>query len=149
MVFEIRIEKKITWSEILLRTYSFYSSYFFQSIFTNPSTRAIYDKMSIFKWGLIGLNSEFSFSKTCCLTKPEEPTLSYYLPFARGRIIGYIPFPRVLVLCKMQSVSSKIWTRVSVSISNDDNHYTTDTLFSFFLSIYLSWRWFKNQVVQF
>ena len=27
----------------------------------------------------------------------------------------------------MQSVSSKIWTRVAVSISNDDNHYTTGT----------------------
>ena len=25
----------------------------------------------------------------------------------------------------MQSVSSGIWTRVAVSISNDDNHYTT------------------------
>ena len=27
----------------------------------------------------------------------------------------------------MQSVSSRIWTRVVVSISYDDNHYTTDT----------------------
>ena len=27
----------------------------------------------------------------------------------------------------MQSVSSMIWTRVAVSISNDDNHYTTGT----------------------
>ena len=25
----------------------------------------------------------------------------------------------------MQSVSSRIWTRVAVSISNDDNNYTT------------------------
>ena len=25
----------------------------------------------------------------------------------------------------MQSVSSRIWTRVAVSISDDDNHYTT------------------------
>ena len=30
----------------------------------------------------------------------------------------------VLALCEMQSVSSKIWTRVAVSISYDDNHYT-------------------------
>ena len=43
------------------------------------------------------------------------------LPIAGGRIIGYIPFPRVLVLCEMQSVSSRIWTRVAVSISCDDN----------------------------
>ena len=28
----------------------------------------------------------------------------------------------VLVLCEMQSVSSRIWTRVAVSISYDDNH---------------------------
>ena len=28
----------------------------------------------------------------------------------------------------MQSVSSKIWTRVAVSISYDDNHYTTGTM---------------------
>ena len=27
----------------------------------------------------------------------------------------------------MQSVSSIIWTGVAVSISNDDNHYTTGT----------------------
>ena len=27
----------------------------------------------------------------------------------------------------MQSVSARIWTRVAVSISYDDNHYTTDT----------------------
>ena len=26
----------------------------------------------------------------------------------------------------MQSISSRIWTRVGVSISYDDNHYTTD-----------------------
>ena len=78
-----------------------------------------------FKRGLTGLNSEFSFSKTSCLTKAEEPSLSNYLPIAGGRIIGFIPFPRVLVLCEMQSISSRIWTRVAVSISYDDNHYTT------------------------
>ena len=27
----------------------------------------------------------------------------------------------------MQSFSSRIWTRVAVSISYDDNHYTTGT----------------------
>ena len=41
--------------------------------------------------------------------------------------IGFIPFPRVLVLCEMQSASSRIWTRVAVSISYDDNHYNTGT----------------------
>ena len=27
----------------------------------------------------------------------------------------------------MQSASSRVWTRVAVSISYDDNHYTTGT----------------------
>ena len=31
----------------------------------------------------------------------------------------------VLVQCEMQSASSRIWTHVAVSISYDDNHYTT------------------------
>ena len=85
------------------------------------------DFFLIFKRNLTGLNSEFSFSLTSCLTKAEEPSLSYYLPITGGRIIGFIPSPRVLVLCEMQSVSSKIWTRVAVSISYDDNDYTTGT----------------------
>ena len=82
---------------------------------------------SIFKRSLTGLNSEFSFSYTSCLTKAEEPSLPYLLPIAGGRIIGFIPFVRVLVRCEMQSAASRIWTRVVVSISYDDNHYTTGT----------------------
>ena len=39
--------------------------------------------------------------------------------------MGFIPFPRVLVFCEIQSVSTRIWTRVVMSISYDDNHYTT------------------------
>ena len=96
-------------------------------LFTNPSTRAGYDTRSIFKRSLTGFNSEFSFSYTSCLTKAEEPSLSYYLPIAGGRIIGFICFPRVLVLCEMKSVSSRIWTRVAVFNSYDDNNYTTGT----------------------
>ena len=96
-------------------------------LFTNPSARAGYDTRSIFKRSLTGFNSEFSFSLTSCLTKAEEPSLSYYLPIAGGRIIEFIPFPRVLVLCEMQSVSSRIWTRVAVFISYDDNNYPTGT----------------------
>ena len=47
----------------------------------------------------------------------------------------------------MQSVSSKIWTRVAVSISYDDNHYTTDTSQAWWnLSKLLMWRWLLDQV---
>ena len=87
---------------------------------------------------ITGLNSEFSFSLTSCLTKAEEPSLPCYLPIPWGRIIGFIPFPRVLELCEMQSVSSRFWTRVAVSISYDDNHYTTGT--SLFCLIYLRYN---------
>ena len=66
----------------------------------NPSARAGDDTRSIFKWILTGFNSEFSFSYTSCLTKAEEPSLPNYLPIAGGRIIGFIPFPRVIVLCE-------------------------------------------------
>ena len=92
------------------------------------------------KRSLTGLNSDFSFSETSCLTKAEEPSLPYYLPIAGGRIIGFIPFPRVLVLCEMQSVLSRNWTRIAVSISCDDNHYTTGTCkianFTWYFSIF-------------
>ena len=78
-----------------------------------------------------------SFSYTSCLTKAEEPSLPYYLPIA-GERIGFIPFPRVLALYEMQSVSSRIWTCVAVSISYDDNHYTTGSSLNI-VHLYLIW----------
>ena len=78
------------------------------SLFTNPCARTGYDTRSIFMRSLRGLNSEFSFSQTSCLTKAEELSLSYYISIAGGRTFGFIPFPRVLVLCEMQSASSRI-----------------------------------------
>ena len=101
-----------------------------------------------FKQTLTGLNSEFSFSWTSCLTKDEERSLPYYLPIAGGRIIGFIPFPMVLVLCEMQSVSSRIWTRVAVSISCDDNHYTTGTSNKVFVFISMTSRWIWTLIYQ-
>ena len=101
---------------------------------TKPSVNHIYQPLHsgriwhkvIFKRSLTGLNSEFSFFLTSCITKTEETSLPYYLPIAGGWIIGFIPFPRVLVLSEMQSASSRIRTRVAVSISYD-THYTTGT----------------------
>ena len=57
-----------------------------------------------FKRSFTGLKFRvFPSPRTNCLTQAEEPSQPYYLPIAGGRIIGFIPFPRVLVLCKMQS----------------------------------------------
>ena len=119
-------------------------------IFTQPlRSGRIWHKVNFMR-SLTGLNSDFSFSLTICLTKAEEPSLLYYLPIAGGRIIGSIPFPRVLVLCEMQSVSSRIWTRVTVSISYDGNHYTTGTSVMWELYTWLRWsnssKKFKRRV---
>ena len=58
----------------------------------------------------------------------------------------------------MKSVSSRIWTHVAVSISYDDNHYTTDMFGYVTLPILVTqtkingagdvikrWRWVHNQ----
>ena len=101
------------------------------TIFTNPSARAGYDTRSIFKRSLTGFEFRVSFSKTSCLIKAEEPSLSYHISITGERIIGFIPFPRVLVLCEMQSASARIWIRVAVSISYDDNHwYLQENMFT-------------------
>ena len=60
-------------------------------------------------------------------TKVKERSLSYYLPIPGGKIVGYIPFPRLVTHYKMQTALSRIWTRITVSISYDDNHHTTST----------------------
>ena len=70
--------------------------------------------------------------------------------------LSYLPTPPlwhkvnflsgVLVLCRMQSVSSRIWTRITVSISYDDNHYTTGTSQNFLsLSLEISVQLFFLQ----
>ena len=75
---------------------------------------------------LTGFNSEFSFSKTGCQSKVKKFICQlFYYSLATGRIVVFIPFQRVLVLCKMQSASSRIWTWVAVSTCYYGNHYTT------------------------
>ena len=130
-VFYADLNYAVVWIVFTCLITKFYSP-FTNPYLPNPSARAGYDIRSIFKRSLTGLNSEFSFSYTTCLTKAEETSLPDYLPIAGGRIIGFIPFPSVLVLCEMQSASSRIWTRVSVSISYDDNHYTLGTFTNLF-----------------
>ena len=40
----------------------------------------------------------------------------------------------------MQSVSSRIWTRVAVSISYDDNHYTTGTFYIYVYAFFFRYK---------
>ena len=77
-----------------------------------------------FKQSSTDLNSKFSFSWTGCHTNVKESSWPNYLPVSWWGIIGFIPFPRGLALYAMQPVTSRIWTLVAVSISNDSNQYT-------------------------
>ena len=81
------------------------------------------------KWCLIGWNSKLSYSKTGCHWKVKEPSLSYYLPIARGRIVGFMSFPRVAAVFKLQIILFTIWSGVTVSF--DSNHYTTNTFYTY------------------
>ena len=90
-------------------------------IFTNHSARVGYDPRSIFKRSLTGLNSEFSFSLTSCLTKAA---LLFIHSWRENNWIH--TFPKG-ISAMWNAVSSRIWTRIAVSISYDDNHYTTGT----------------------
>ena len=123
----------ICWSHTVICTLiscpdtSFISGWGCYHIYLTPPLGHDMTQGQFFKRSLTGFNSEFSFSLSNCLTKAKE-TLPYYLPIAGGRTIGFIPFPRILVLCEMQSVSTRIWTGVSVSIFYDDNHYTTGVI---------------------
>ena len=69
----------------------------------NPTSLAGCDTRSIFKRSLTGLNPELSFSLTGCLTKAKKLSLLCYLPIVGGRIIGFIAFLTVLVLCELGS----------------------------------------------
>ena len=68
-------------------------------IFTKPSTRAG-DTTSIYLRRLRGLNSEVLFPLTGYHTKVKAASLPYYLPIAGGKIMGFMPFPRLLVYVK-------------------------------------------------
>ena len=83
----------------------------------------LYDTRSIFKWSLTCLNSEFSFLSGCH-TKVKESSLPNYLPINGGRIVEFIPVPKVLTQCEMLIALSRIWTQVTMSIPNDDIHCT-------------------------
>ena len=61
----------------------------------------IYTQLLHMKWWWTGLNLEFYFSLTGCYTKVKDPSMPYYLALAWGRIIGFIPFSRVLALSEM------------------------------------------------
>ena len=45
---------------------------------------------------------------TDCHTRVKDPRLSYCLPIAGERLVGFIHIPKVLVICEMRAASSRI-----------------------------------------
>ena len=83
--------------------------------------RAEYDTRLIFKRSKAGLNSVFlDWLPNQVRKNTVCPTIYFYLFFTS--------FPKALAGCEIQTASSSIWTRVAVSISDDDNLYTTRIL---------------------
>ena len=80
-------------------------------IYPTPPPQEEYNTRSIFKWSTVGLNSEFSFSLTGCLTKVKEFGIPYYWPKAGGRADGFMPFPRMRwnAISLIQGLNSNSW----------------------------------------
>ena len=72
---------------------------------------------------------EFHYPSTKPVTIPrlESQFFSTIISLARGIIVRCIPLLKVLALWRKEKGSYKIWTRVALLISYDDNHYTTST----------------------
>ena len=79
-----------------------------------------------------GLNSEFSFRYTGCITETKNPSLLNYSTIVRGGRDGFMPFQKALTQRETQRASkylnvrwsSRVWIRVINSISYDNNLYT-------------------------
>ena len=63
---------------------------------TSPAPQVGCRTRSSFKWVKTGMNSEFSFSYICCLTKSKELSVPYYLYIACGRLDWFMPFSRTV-----------------------------------------------------
>ena len=51
--------------------------------------------------------------------------MAYHLAIFSEERYGFIPFPRVIALCEIHTVSSRIWIRVVKFISYGNNRYVT------------------------
>ena len=91
-------------------------------------TEKIWHKVNS-NWSFIGWIQSFPFHRLVAIPKVKEPNLPCYLLFAWRRIIRFILFSSITVLCGMQSAASRIGTCVTVSISYYYNHYTMEYIY--------------------
>ena len=113
----------------------------------NPTAQSGCDTWSIFKRSLINLNLEFSFFKVSWNSKIREPIVSFYLPKAGGRVVGFLLFQRVLALYVIQTASSRVWALVNVCVSCSYRH-CTETVLICFCGITVNSRYFFSFFLQ-
>ena len=94
-------------------------------VFTNPSPRAGYSTRSVFLSGVEQVWIQSFSSRPVAIPKLKSPVCLTILSIAGGKIARLITFPKLFVLCGIQTALSRIWTRVSVSISHDDIQHIT------------------------
>ena len=63
--------------------------------------------MFIFKWSFAGLKLVFTFTKSSCLSKLNEPSQLNDQSSVGVKIVRFIPFLRVIALFEMKKASSK------------------------------------------
>ena len=80
---------------------------------------------------LKGFNLPFSFFWIGCYAKAKKPCVPYFLPIAGGRIVGFIPFPRVLALHGMQRASSCILNSDHRVLSLNEIHYIESASYAY------------------
>ena len=96
-------------------------------IYPAPPARAGCKTRSFFKWSKPVWIQSFFF-----IWLQKKSSVFYYLSLARirGRV-GSMLFLRVLAPRETQIASSRIWTRISDSISNDDYRYAKRALYMY------------------
>ena len=129
---KLRINNENTLSQKEKTTNKYVSSVLNQKyVLPNLSaTNKMWNSHFLAVFQLTHLNSEFSSSYTNCHIKVRELSLLYYLPITGRRIVGFIHFLRVLVLCEIETALSKIWTWVAIANFYDANHYTMNASIS-------------------
>ena len=102
----------------------------------SSSTRIWFDTRSIFERSFISFNSSFPSPRLVVILKLKSLSTLLFTHSKRVNSLSH-SLPRVFALRNMQTASSRIWTRVTVSIFYDDNHYTASTFPPLYIYIYI------------
>ena len=78
--------------------------------FTKPFAWAGGDIGSVFKWSFNRFWIQRFPSRSVVIPRIKNSVCPTFLPITGRRIVGFIPFPRVLALCEMLIASPRIWT---------------------------------------